>query len=81
MQSKTANKSIQRTVKSGVSLRYTLLLTAADAGDIDGALIFQKDYLFSSPSGASTITLGRSSNGWIEWKNKKGETLKALEQA
>jgi len=26
-----ANKSIQRTVKSGVSLRYTLLLTAADA--------------------------------------------------
>jgi len=28
---KTANKSIQRTVKSGVSLRYTLLLTAADA--------------------------------------------------
>ena len=31
MHSKTANKSIQRTVKSGVSLRYTLLLTAADA--------------------------------------------------
>jgi len=28
---KAANKSIQRTVKSGVSLRYTLLLTAADA--------------------------------------------------
>jgi len=31
VQSKTANKSIQRTVKSAVSLRYTLLLTAADA--------------------------------------------------
>ena len=31
-QLKKANKSIQRTVKSGVSLRYTLLLTAADAG-------------------------------------------------
>jgi len=28
---KTANKSIQRTVKSGISLRYTMLLTAADA--------------------------------------------------
>jgi len=28
---KKHNKSIQRTVKSGVSLRYTLLLTAADA--------------------------------------------------
>ncbi len=28
---KKANKSIQRTVKSGVSLRYTLLFAAADA--------------------------------------------------
>jgi hypothetical protein len=29
--SNKANKSIQRTVKSGISLRYTLLLTATDA--------------------------------------------------
>jgi len=31
IRNKNPNKSIQRTVKSGVSLRYTLLLTAADA--------------------------------------------------
>lgn len=37
--------------------------------------IFNKDYIFSSPSTAATILLGRSSNGWIQWKNKEGKTL------
>lgn len=43
-------------------------------------LVFQADHIFSSPSAASTIILARSSNGWREWKNKRGETLDQLKR-
>ncbi len=32
-------------------------------------LIFLEDYLFKSPSSAAGVILGRSANGWTEWKN------------
>lgn len=35
-----------------------------------------KDVVFQSPSSASTFVLGRLSNGWMDWKNKEGKTLK-----
>ncbi|MBC2714101.1 MAG: GIY-YIG nuclease family protein [Desulfobacteraceae bacterium] len=37
---------------------------------------FVKDYLFSSPSTAAAVVMGRSANGLIEWKRKDGSTLK-----
>lgn len=37
---------------------------------------FTKNYLFKTPSGASFVLLGITSNGWLEWKNKAGQTLK-----
>lgn len=37
--------------------------------------IFVKNYVFSTPSAASKIVLGRNSNGWNEWKTKDGKTL------
>jgi hypothetical protein len=42
----------------------------------NGKLVFTKDYLFSSPSTAAAIVMGRNANGRIEWKDKKGKTLK-----
>jgi len=38
--------------------------------------IFMKDYLFSSPSTAAAVVMGRSANGLIEWKRNDGSTLK-----
>ena len=38
-------------------------------------LIFMSDYLFPSPSQAAGIILGRSANGWTDWKNEEGKTL------
>lgn len=38
--------------------------------------VFTKDYLFSSPSAAAAVVLGRSANGLIEWKRQDGSTLK-----
>jgi hypothetical protein len=37
------------------------------------------DYLFSSPSTAAAIVMGRSANGLLEWKDKSGNTLKLIE--
>lgn len=37
-----------------------------------------EDLLFSSPSLAATITMGRSANGLTEWKNINNKTLKEL---
>ncbi|MCK5461282.1 GIY-YIG nuclease family protein [Candidatus Gracilibacteria bacterium] len=37
--------------------------------------VFDEDYTFSSPSSAAVALLGRSANGWTEWKDKKGKTL------
>jgi len=38
-----------------------------------------EDYIFSSPSTASSIMMGRNSNGLIDWKMKSGKTLKEFE--
>lgn len=38
-------------------------------------LYFNKNYVFSSPSTAGGVVLGRSTNGWTKWKSKDGKTL------
>jgi len=42
---------------------------------------FTQDYLFSSPSTAAGVVLGRSANGRTEWKAKNGKTLNAIQNA
>lgn len=49
-----------------------------DAGDV---YCLTQDYTFSSPSTAAGVLLGRSANGRIEWKDKKGRTLKEIQEA
>jgi predicted GIY-YIG superfamily endonuclease len=41
----------------------------------NGVHVFTRDYLFANPSTAATAILGRSANGWIEWKTPQGQTL------
>lgn len=38
-----------------------------------------EDILFNTPSGAASFVLGRSANGYIEWKNEEGQTLRQLD--
>jgi len=40
--------------------------------------VFTRDYEFSSPSSASTVVLGRSSNGNVDWKTIDGTKLKNI---
>jgi len=44
-------------------------------------LRLSQDYTFNSPSTAAGIMLGRSANGRIEWQDKQGRTLKAIQES
>jgi hypothetical protein len=44
------------------------------------ALKFMSDAEFSSPSAAACTVLGRSANGWEEWKTEDGLTLDQIER-
>ena len=43
-------------------------------------LIFAEDAIFSSPSAASNMILGRNSNGFTEWITKQGLTFKEVQE-
>jgi hypothetical protein len=42
--------------------------------------LFTEDYLFPTPSTAAKVVLGRSANGWDEWKNKNEKTLSEVKR-
>jgi hypothetical protein len=42
---------------------------------------FTSDYLFTSPSAAAGVILGRNSNGWVEWKYEDGRTLSQVKRS
>lgn len=61
------------------NMRRKLLETKImiESGDI---LIFAEDAIFSSPSAASNMILGRNSNGFTEWVNKEGLSFKEIQE-
>jgi hypothetical protein len=44
-------------------------------------LVFAKDYMFRSPSGASCSIIFRASNGWKDWKTASGIDLATNEES
>lgn len=70
-----------KSLEGTTSKRGREKLFSSDVIRIDGdTSIFNKDHLFPSPSAAATALLGRSANGWIEWKTKTGQTLDEIER-
>jgi len=63
----------------GRELRDTLLAAGVLVADGDHYRLTE-DHLFTSPSTAAMVLLGRTANGRIEWKNSDGQTLKALQE-
>ena len=66
-----------------VTSMATSFVNFRNAHICDGVIIdkvdyfeFTEDHIFSSPSSAATIVLGRNANGLVEWKQKAGKTLK-----
>ncbi|HZK94884.1 MAG TPA: GIY-YIG nuclease family protein [Prolixibacteraceae bacterium] len=76
--SKAAGSTVPSMTQNFVNLRKKLLDDGAitDKGEY---CEFPDDYIFSSPSTAASIVLGRNANGLTEWKQKDGKTLKEFE--
>jgi hypothetical protein len=43
-------------------------------------VIFEKDHLFRTPSLAAAALMGRTANGWLEWKTEDGTTLDTVQR-
>lgn len=71
----TANLEEVPKVRKWVTSRRDALLKANVLTQNGDVLEFREDQIFSSPSAASCVVLGRSSNGWKEWKDHEGKTL------
>lgn len=76
--SKAAATIVNSMTESFIVLRQKLI--------DDGVLVdkgefyeFSDDYIFSSPSTAAVMVMGRNANGLTEWKQKDGKTLKDFE--
>ena len=63
-----------------IELRADLLKSGVLISEVDN-FRFTQDYTFNSPSLASAVVLGRSSNGRTDWKDVSGRTLKELQEA
>ena len=50
-----------------------------DKGIIDIENTFTRDYVFTSPSLAASVVMGRNANGRTEWKTENRETINDLE--
>ena len=59
-----------------VKLRNTLL----EKGIVDSNCCFTKDYIFTSPSLAAAVVMGRNANGRTEWKTKDNKSIKDIEE-
>ncbi|KYG80918.1 methionine sulfoxide reductase [Roseivirga seohaensis] len=76
--SKAAGSTVNSMTQNFVNLRQKLinegvLMNKGEYYD------FPEDYIFSSPSTAASIVLGRNANGLTEWKLSNGKTLKEFE--
>lgn len=59
-----------------VQLRTNLI----EKGIIDSQFQFAKDHIFTSPSLAAAVVMGRNANGRTEWKTADNKSLKSIEE-
>lgn len=78
--SKAAGSTVNSMTSNFIKLREKLLEDGVilNRGEY---LEFPDDYIFSSPSTAASIVLGRNANGLTEWKLKDGKSLKEFESS
>ena len=60
-----------------MKLRSSLI----EKGIIDEDLKLTRDYIFTSPSLAAAVVMGRNANGRTEWKNEEHKTIKDIEES
>ena len=76
--SKITNDTVPSMTPSFLKLRQQLIEKNIIKQNAD-KLEFTEDYIFTSPSLAAAIVMGRNANGLEEWKLQSGQTLKGYE--
>jgi hypothetical protein len=70
-----ANIEEAKSIQSWISETRKKLLEQGNIKQEGNVYRFASNHIFSSPSGAAGVVLGRTANGWIEWKYADGRTL------
>ena len=78
--SKAAGTTVPSMTSNFLNLRRKLIEEKA-IFESGGSYEFVEDYIFSSPSTAAAMVMGRNANGLTEWKLKSGKTLKEYESS
>lgn len=71
-----ASSTVPSMPASLLQLRNSLI----DKKIVDQNNIFTRDHIFTSPSLAAAIVMGRNANGRIEWKTENHKTIKDIEE-
>jgi hypothetical protein len=66
---------------AGLLKRQRLLVEQGVVGESNGTLQFLKPHTFATPSAAAMTILGRSSNGWTDWKDSQDRPLADIRDA
>lgn len=74
--SKISVSEVPSIAASLASLRGKLI----SDGIVNSDLEFTRDYVFTSPSLAASVLMGRNANGKAEWKNNEGKTINDIEK-
>jgi len=74
--SKIAKDTVPSMASNLVNLRNIML----EKNIINQEFVFVTDYIFSSPSLAAAIVMGRNANGRTEWKNINNKSIKDIEE-
>ena len=71
-----ATSTVPSMTESLIRLRSELM----SKGIIESEFHFLKDYIFTSPSLAAAVVMGRNANGRTEWKTSDHKTIKDIEE-
>lgn len=74
--SKIAKDTVPSMASNLVNLRNIML----EKNIINQEFVFVTDYIFTSPSLAASIVMGRNANGRTEWKNINNKSIKDIEE-
>lgn len=78
----SGRKQNAESIKGTADERFRQRLIDSGTLALEGErLVMSKDHLFRSPSMAAVALVGRTANGWREWKNADGRTLHALRRS
>lgn len=71
----TARKEVTKGAQAWVTTMRAKLTAQGILQEKQDRYVFTSNFIFTSPSGAAGIVLGRNANGWISWKYQNGKTL------